>query len=202
MHLTNYTLKVRDKVLLEDVNVEFAEGVINHILGKNGVGKSILAKNMYLSHEDVTIISSYSSVPTDITFRELLQLLNFKFDNNMVREICGMLHTENISPGLLIKKMSDGQKQKLKILTYILFDKDIIILDEVTNALDKRTSKEVYMFFLEYIIKHPEKLILNITHNLSDLKNMEGRYYLFENNQIIEYENVSLLISRYIEEDE
>ena len=35
--------------------------------------------------------------------------------------------------------------------------------------------------------KNPKKVILNITHNLSDLNNMDGEYYLFEDYDIKKY---------------
>ena len=59
-------------------------------------------------------------------------------------------------------------KTKLKLLSFSE-DKSIIVLDEITNALDKQTINEIYLFLLAYI-KIILKIILNITHNLSDLK--------------------------------
>lgn len=80
----------------------------------------------------------------------------------------------------------------------MLFDKDIIILDEVTNALDKKTSNEIYELFNSYIKKNSQKVILNITHNLSDLNNMAGEYYLFEDYDIKKYCNRQELIDIYV----
>ena len=99
---------------------------------------------------------------------------------------------------IILKKLSDGQRQKIKILVFLLFDKEIIILDEVTNALDKTTSNEIYELFNDYIKKNPKKVILNITHNLSDLNNMDGEYYLFEDYDIKKYSNRKELIDLYI----
>lgn len=49
----------------------------------------------------------------------------------------------------------------------------MIILDEFTNALDKNSSIDLYEFLMEYKKTH-EAVIINITHNLSDLEYMEG----------------------------
>ena len=78
------------------------------------------------------------------------------------------LHATNISKTSLIGQLSDGQN-KTKITFFFLEDKSIIVLDEITNALDKQTINEIYLFLLAYI-KIILKIILNITHNLSDLK--------------------------------
>lgn len=44
MKLTNFSLSIKGKCLLENVNVDFKSKTINHILGKNGTGKTCLAK--------------------------------------------------------------------------------------------------------------------------------------------------------------
>ncbi len=198
MKLSNFNLSIENKNLLTDVNVEFSEGKINHILGKNGVGKSIFAKSLMLDNENITVIGSYSNVPEDITFNELRKVLIKKFDMNKVDHLCSILNISNIDEKIILKKLSDGQRQKIKILVFLLFDKDIIILDEVTNALDKTTSNEIYELFNDYIKKNPKKVILNITHNLSDLNNMDGEYYLFEDYDIKKYSNRKELIDLYI----
>lgn len=198
MKLSNFNLSIENKKLLTDVNVEFSEGKINHILGKNGVGKSIFAKSLMLDNENITVIGSYSNVPEDITFSELKKVLIKKFDVDKVGRLCSILNISNIDEKIILKKLSDGQRQKIKILVFLLFDKDIIILDEVTNALDKTTSNEIYELFNDYIKKNPKKVILNITHNLSDLNNMDGEYYLFEDYDIKKYSNRKELIDLYI----
>lgn len=198
MKLSNFNLNIENKKLLTDINVEFSEGKINHILGKNGVGKSIFAKSLMLDNENITVIGSYSNVPEDITFSELKKVLIKKFDMDKVGRLCSILNISNIDEKIILKKLSDGQRQKIKILVFLLFDKDIIILDEVTNALDKTTSNEIYELFNDYIKKNPKKVILNITHNLSDLNNMDGEYYLFEDYDIKKYSNRKELIDLYI----
>ncbi|EGO8545698.1 peptide ABC transporter ATP-binding protein, partial [Enterococcus faecalis] len=45
----------------------------------------------------------------------------------------------------------------------------------------------------------PKKIILNITHNLSDLKNLKGNYYLIEDFKMIRFTNQTEVIQKYIE---
>lgn len=198
LKINNFNLSIKNKKLLIGVNVEFSDGKINHILGKNGVGKSIFAKSLMLDNENITVIGSYSNVPEDITFNELKKVLIKKFGRDKVERLCSILNISNIDEKTILKKLSDGQRQKIKIIVFLLFDKDIIILDEVTNALDKTTSNEIYDLFNAYIKKNPKKVILNITHNLSDLNNMDGEYYLFEDYDIKRYSNRKELIDLYI----
>ncbi|MBO0441216.1 ATP-binding cassette domain-containing protein [Candidatus Enterococcus ikei] len=204
----DYNLKVKNKTLLENTNFSFVKGKINHILGKNGVGKSQFAKDLLLNmsglitpeiSDNVTIISSFSNVPNDLSSKELLAILRKRFGADSVEHLASSLHVENISMNTLIGQLSDGQKQKLKLLSFLLEDKSIIVFDEITNALDKQTINDIYLFLNKYVAEQPEKFILNITHNLSDLKNLGGNYYLIEDLKMTSFEQQDDVIKAYIE---
>ncbi|MDW3866159.1 ATP-binding cassette domain-containing protein [Staphylococcus saprophyticus] len=209
MKINNYSLKIKRKKLIINCNLNFHPGEINHIVGKNGVGKSQLAKDFLLNNSgnipkaisnNTTLISSSSNIPKDITKDFLLKLLKTKFPNSseIFSEIHKILSIEEIPSKVLIKNMSDGQKQKLKFLSFLLEDNPLIILDEVTNALDKKTVNEIYYFLNNFIKNNPSKTIVNITHNLSDLSNIPGKYFIFKDYQIEEYSSKDQVINDYI----
>lgn len=209
MNIDNYILKVKGKTLLQNTNLHFLPGIINHIVGKNGVGKSQLAKDFLLNnskqickniHQNVSLISTSSNIPNDVSKDFLLNLLRAKFGQTNLNKISHLLNLDNIDGTILIKNLSDGQKQKLKLLSFLLEDKDIIVLDEITNSLDKKTVMEIYRFLKEYIRENPEKIIINITHDLSDLKVVEGDYYIFHHQKIQYYDSVEKVIDVYINE--
>ncbi|MBI5975035.1 ATP-binding cassette domain-containing protein [Staphylococcus canis] len=209
MKINNYSLKIKRKSLIDNCTLNFYPGYVNHIVGKNGVGKSQLAKDFVLNNSGnipktitnkTTLISSFSNIPTDITKKDLLKLLQTKFPASAqtFTEIIEVLNIKEIPSNVLIKNLSDGQKQKLKFLSFLLEDNEIIILDEVTNALDKKTVNEIYNFLNKFIHNDKSKLIVNITHNLSDLSNVPGKYFMFRNRQIEEYLSKDQLIEDYI----
>lgn len=209
MNIKNYFLKIKGKNLINTCNLNFYPGQINHIVGKNGVGKSQLAKDFVLNNsgnipkkisQNTTLISSFSNIPNDITTNFLIDLLSNRFtdSNDDFKKIYKILNIDNIPSNVLIKNLSDGQKQKLKFLSFLLEDNSLIVLDEVTNALDKKTVNEIYSFLNDFIMNNSSKTILNITHNLSDLSNLPGKYFNFKNKKIEEYESKEKLIDDYI----
>ena len=81
------------------------------------------------------------------------------------------LANENIS------KLSGGQKQRVAIARALINDPEIIIADEPTGALDKKTS-EVIMNILNNIAK--ERLVIVVTHDKSLVKEKNNCFLIKE----------------------
>lgn len=208
MKFINYSLKIDNNMLIDKLNLSFKKNSINHLLGSNGVGKSCFAKSLVglLDYSgkieennisDIVLISSSSNVPSDFTLKDIIKILRLKFEKKRVEYFFNLLNLKNIKQDLKIKKMSDGQKQKIKIFCFLISMPKIIILDEFTSALDKKTSLELYTFFNEFI-RENNVMCINITHNLSDIEYMMGNYYLFSDKTITEIESKEKIIEKYI----
>ncbi len=206
MEFVNYSLQVGNRKLLENLSISFGSNSVNHLLGSNGVGKSCFAKscigimpykgNIVLESQPV-LIGSYSNVPLDLTLNDIIKMLQKKHSNYDLDNLCMLLNLENISRKIRIRKLSDGQRQKIKLLCFLITNPKIVIFDEFTSALDKSSSLELYKFVNEYT-KLQSIICINITHNLSDIEYMPGNYYLMSNNTIKKYSNKDDIINDYI----
>ncbi|HEO4262396.1 TPA: ABC transporter ATP-binding protein [Streptococcus agalactiae] len=205
MFINNYTLKIGNRILLENTNLDFEEGEINHLLGRNGSGKSQLAKDFIINrgnyfsndiYEDTLIISSYSNLPSDVTINDLERTIPWKLS----KEIYQLLNINQISKTVKLKQLSDGQKQKVKLLVLLSLDKHIIILDEITNALDKKSVDEINVFLQNYIQYYPEKIIINISHDINNIRSLKGNYFLIINQKIRKVDTLDDAISWYLGE--
>lgn len=205
MFINNYTLKIGNRILLENTNLDFEEGEINHLLGRNGSGKSQLAKDFIINrgnyfsndiYEDTLIISSYSNLPSDVTINDLERTIPWKLS----KEIYQLLNINQISKTVKLKQLSDGQKQKVKLLVLLSLGKHIIILDEITNALDKKSVDEINVFLQNYIQYYPEKIIINISHDINNIRSLKGNYFLIDNQKICKVDTLDDAISWYLGE--
>jgi ATP-binding cassette subfamily B protein/ATP-binding cassette subfamily C protein len=79
------------------------------------------------------------------------------------------------------KNISGGQRQKIGIARALYSERPLLILDEATNSLDKKTEKNI----LSKIIKLKDKTIIFITHNTNALKNFDSIYHLNNKSLII-----------------
>ena len=97
-------------------------------------------------------------------------------DKNKINEILNLLELDNFVKKLpqnidtLIGergiKLSGGQRQKMCLARLLYHDKEIIILDEATNALDKKSEKAV----IQLIRSLKNKTIIMISHDYENLK--------------------------------
>ncbi len=209
LRLENFNLhvgKIKQKILLNDIDIEFQSGVISHILGDNGSGKSTLCKAILnftkysgkiTYNEPISVIGSYTNVPTDLKVEDILEKIKtLSYDGYCSK----MIETLDLVPLLKqrVSQLSDGQKQKLKFIVYLSSNPKTVILDEITSNLDKKSAKELYIFLNEYIDIHKDVSIINITHNLSDVNNMSGKYYYIDNKKIHHIETKEELFNTYV----
>lgn len=174
-------------------------------MGGNGVGKSSFAKSLIgmldydgqvIYQGSLCVIGSYTNVPYDLTISDLIKILKRSKAISEINELYDLLGIKEIDHFLKIGKMSDGQKQKIKLLSFLSSNPDIIILDEFTASLDKKSMLDIYNFLQQYQAKR-KVLIINITHNILDLENLKGKYFYVTQNTIIQYSDKKKLLEDY-----
>ena len=116
-------------------------------------------------------------------------------------EIYNLLDIQGINNRIKLKYLSDGQRQKIKLYILLSLNKEIIILDEIINALDKATVSEIHHFLQKYIAKYPNKLVINISHDISDIKFLEGNYFVIDNQKINKVLSADIAIKWYLGEE-
>lgn len=206
LQFKDYSLKVGKKNLISNLNIAFPQSTISHLFGNNGVGKSCVAKSCVgilkysgkiISSSAPVVIGSYSGVPQDLRIIDLYKFLKKKYNKDYIEQLFNLLKLNTLPPSLKIKRMSDGQKQKMKLLAFLASKPEVVILDEFTTALDKSSVLDIYQFLNKYV--HNEKVTcMNITHNLSDIEYMAGKYYLLSNETITPVEGKETIINMYV----
>lgn len=207
MRLSNFSIQVGGRQILEDTCLTIWPGSINHLLGANGTGKSTLAKSLAgmvphhgsvdVAADDVTLVGSYSCLPKDMRAKDVLALASQRAGSRLFRNLSIGLDISNINPSLKLAKLSDGQRQKLKLMFFLSGTPEVVLLDECTSALDRRSADSIRSFLNSYL-NQKQITSINITHDISDLRKMPGRNYLFEDGRIIGPMDTERIIECYI----
>ena len=184
--------------ILNDINLNIADGEYLSILGDNGCGKSTLIKLILnlLSPTKGTIVNSNKNIgyvpqksdflnsQFPITVYEMLssyrKVLNIK-DKNIVTKCLENINMLSFKDSL-IGTLSGGQCQKIFIARALLGSPDLLILDEPSTGVDINSQKDIYK-----LIKHlniTDKItVISIEHNLNAaMMNSSLIYHLTDGN--------------------
>ena len=89
------------------------------------------------------------------------------------------------------RQLSGGEKRRIGIARALLRDAPILLLDEPTEGLDKRTEQTVMELFKKHFAN---KTVVFITHRLIELESMDN-ICLMEQGEIIEQGNHQALVA-------
>ena len=193
------SLEVHGHQILRDISFSVDAGESITIIGPSGSGKSTILKlaSSLISPTGGTIsfhgkpIESY--VPTEYRQRvaycfqqpylfgqTVQQNLAFPFairgcsvDERRIKELFDLFH---INLQLLEKsniELSGGEMQRICLIRSLLFAPEVLLLDEVTSALDVENTEWVEQGLMQL---HKEGLtLLEVTHNLEQSARMGQR---------------------------
>ena len=176
---------------LDDINLSLDEGKVYVILGPSGSGKSTLlnmvggldslddgeiiisGRNISRAdkesmteyrREDIGFVFQFYNLIPDLTVQENIEVVADISDNplniNEVMEELGIAAYKNRFP----KELSGGQQQRVAIARALIKNPKILLCDELTGALDSKSSRDV-LRVIEKINSSFKTTIIIITHN-------------------------------------
>ena len=176
---------------LDDINLSLDEGKVYVILGPSGSGKSTLlnmvggldslddgeiiisGRNISRAdkksmteyrREDIGFVFQFYNLIPDLTVQENIEVVADISDKplniNEVMEELGIAAYKNRFP----KELSGGQQQRVAIARALIKNPKILLCDELTGALDSKSSRDV-LRVIEKINSSFKTSIIIISHN-------------------------------------
>lgn len=199
IELKNISLSFEKVNLFKNFNLKIKENEKILIYGKSGIGKSTIIKlimGFIQPDEGEVLINgkkldkkniwnfrkriSYVSQENDLTGGRVKSFIsdvfNFKANREIefeTRKIKKFMSFFDLNPQYLNKEFQDlsgGEKQRIAIITSILLNKDIYLLDEITSSLDNKMKKKVVDFFIDDMNK--TEIIISHDNHWLDKKNI------------------------------
>ena len=173
---------------LDGVSLSLNEGRIYVILGPSGSGKSTLLnmiggldsgeitiadrnisgsdkkKLIDYRREDVGFVFQFYNLIPDLTVQENIEVVSDISKNPLdIEEVMTVLDIEKYR-NRFPKELSGGQQQRAAIARALIKNPKILLCDELTGALDSKSSRSV-LKFIEKINEQFKTTIIIITHN-------------------------------------
>ena len=186
----NVVKRFKEAVVLDHVSVDFEQGKVHGLIGRNGSGKTMLMKSICgivpLTSGKITVngkvIGKDADIPdnTGVIIETPGFLPNYSAYSNLkfLAAIKGKIGKDEIkttiaSVGLnpddkkKVGKFSLGMRQRLGLAQAIMEDPDLLILDEPMNGLDKDGVKDMRQYLLD--LKAQGKTIIIASHSAEDI---------------------------------
>lgn len=202
---SNVTIYVDNVPILTNLNFIIKQGEKIAIIGKNGTGKSIIAKtilglydydgNIYINNKNIKSLSKNNirkyielileeSYMFSGTILDNIVVKN-KIDETKIKKISRECELEedierfkekyNTIVGEKGVKLSGGQKQRICMARGLANNKPILILDEALNKMDNITRKKILENLKE---KYREKTMILISNNLEIINYVDNIIYI------------------------
>ena len=208
----DFTYPDGQQKVLKDLTLSLPLGSKTAIVGQTGSGKSTLIQLLCRywdvnqgqvsiggaplqdwSESDLRAAITVVSQRVDVlngTLRDNLLLAAPEATDEQLADILTKVDLANLleEPGLNAwlgdggRQLSGGEKRRIGIARALLRDAPILLLDEPTEGLDKRTEQTVMELFKEHFAN---KTVVFITHRLIELESMDN-ICLMEQGEIIE----------------
>ena len=191
--IEHLTKSFGERIVFQDINLQFAAGKVYALIGNSGCGKTtllnILAKlepydkgSISYRGQELRKIKSHHFFKDELgyLFQNFCLLENETVAANLELGLIGQKLTkqakkqrkeevlEKVGLNYLtldqkIYELSGGEAQRVALAKVILKDPPLILADELTAALDPETSQEIMNLLLS--LKKPDRLMIIATHN-------------------------------------
>ena len=183
IEMKNINLSFKNHILFKNQNISIPSSQITVITGESGSGKSTLLFELaglthYSKNEFYTDSNDYGFVFQDCRlFDDLTAIQNIQLFSELAEvpfhrdQMMKLLDELDLSIDLngKVDILSGGQKQRVAIARALAKDVPIIIADEPTGNLDRRSAASI-MKLLAKVAK--DKLVIVVTHNYEDVEDL------------------------------
>jgi ABC-2 type transport system ATP-binding protein len=191
-----------------NISLEIFKGTSNYVIGQNGAGKTTLFKQIVGLTKPTSgdvMINNYDPfkepekaligvhyLPGEISLPEklkgidfLMNLKNLRGHNNKM-EIINLAKVFNLDLNKKIKTLSKGNKQKVALISVLMDEPKLLILDEPTTGLDVINQKKLEEA-LSNLLSQGCTLLIS-SHISNDVRYYSDCVISLENGNVTDYE--------------
>ena len=195
LEINNVSKSYDDLKVLTNLDMQIVKGDKIAFVGKNGEGKSTLAKmvvneidfegEIKLGHQ--VKIGYYAQnqadfLDEDITVLQTIENAVTEHTKSNVRTILGSFLFSNDDVSKKIKVLSGGERARVALCKLLLEPYNLLVMDEPTNHLDIQSKTLLKKALLNY-----DGSLIVVSHDREFLQGLSQKVYEFKNQKIREY---------------
>lgn len=200
--LVGLNKKYKNKVILDNVDLEINKGEIIGLLAPNGEGKSTLLKILggqvsfdsgkyyfndkefrYKDKELIGFMSDKELIPGQWSVDEAIQYYSDNFKNFNVDKCKNIIKSFKLEENEKVKNLSKGQSQKLHLALALSIEGMIYILDEPLASIDLLAREGIMKMVLENF--DCNSTIIISSHLVADIEKMLDRVIMLKEGGIV-----------------
>ena len=190
----------KDKNVLLGIGFELRQGEITAFVGKNGAGKTTTIKcicginsidygKVDLKNNRIGVVFDDNGLYLELTAFENLVIFQQLIGKSMAeseKAACELLKSIDLlnEKDKKVKHFSKGMKRRLALARMIVFDPNILILDEPFDGIDAYNHR----FMIEYLKKwvaSGERTIIFSSHNMPEIEDFCNRILIINGGKIV-----------------
>ena len=195
LSISNASKSYDDLDVLENVNLEIVKGEKIAFVGKNGEGKSTLAKMISRQVDyngEITLGHSVKMgyyaqnqadfLDEDLTILETIENAIPETNNVNPRTILGSFLFSNDDVTKKIKVLSGGERARVSLCKLLLKPYNLLVMDEPTNHLDITSKELLKQALMEYdgsliVVSHDREFLQGLTQKVYEFRDMNIKEY-------------------------
>lgn len=202
LNIKNLYTNYGEKNVLNNINLEIEDGEIFGLIGLNGAGKTTLIKTILNllnsssgsidicgidiknkdSRDNISYLPEKFQPNQQLKCLEFIRIFAANCSIEQINKLCDVLDLDKSVLNKKISSLSKGMSQKIGLITSVLNNKKLMILDEPMSGLDPKARINLKNILLEY--KKDSKSIFFSSHILSDIDEICDRIGILNNNKI------------------
>ncbi|AMK71520.1 MULTISPECIES: ABC transporter ATP-binding protein [Bacillus] len=186
---------------VNDVSITLSSGRIYGLIGPNGSGKSTTLKMMAgllfptsgfvkVDEEQVTremvrqtaYLTELDMFYPHFTVKDMVNFYQSQFPDFQTEQAYKLLNEMQLNPEKKIKKLSKGNRGRLKIVLALARRADVIVLDEPFSGLDPMVRDSIVNSLVSYI-DFEQQIVVIATHEIDEIETLLDEVIILANGE-------------------
>ncbi|MGK9265090.1 ABC transporter ATP-binding protein [Bacillus inaquosorum] len=208
INLEHVSKKYGRHTAINDVSITLSSGRIYGLIGPNGSGKSTTLKMMagllfpttgFVKADEKPVtrdmvrqtayLTELDMFYPHFTVKDMLNFYQSQFSDFQTEQAYKLLNEMQLDPEKKIKKLSKGNRGRLKIVLSLARRASVILLDEPFSGLDPMVRDSIVNSLVSYI-DFEQQIVVIATHEIDEIETLLDEVIILANGEKVEQRDV------------